>query len=199
MRISTLKNVLGVPAIATALLFSAALTPASAEDYVIDEKGAHASINFRIKHLGFSWLTGRFDKFGGKFSYDEAKPEDSKIRVEIDVASLNSNHAERDKHLRANDFLDVSTYPTAVFESTSVTPDGSGKAKIAGKLTLRGVTKDIVIDAEHIGGGKDPWGGYRNGFAGKVSLPLKDFGIPHDLGPASQEVELDLNIEGIRQ
>ncbi|MFV0367044.1 MAG: YceI family protein [Hyphomicrobiaceae bacterium] len=197
MRRSKLTSALGLSALAITLLMPVA--PVSAADYLIDEKGAHASINFRVKHLGFSWLTGRFDKFSGTFSYDEAKPEASKIRVEIDVASLNSNHAERDKHLRANDFLDVANHPTAVFESTSVTPDGNGKAKIAGKLTLRGVTKDIVIDAEHIGGGNDPWGGFRNGFAGKVSLPLKDYGIPYDLGPASQEVELDLNVEGIRQ
>lgn len=173
--------------------------PAQAADYVIDQKGQHASINFRIKHLGFSWLTGRFDKFSGTFSFDKAKPEASAVKVEIDTASVNSNHGERDKHLRGKDLLDVATYPKATFESTSVKLNGEDKATITGKLTLRGVTKDVVIDAHRVGGGKDPWGGEREGFSGTTKLTLADFGIPMDLGPASKEVELALEVEGVKQ
>jgi polyisoprenoid-binding protein YceI len=178
----------------------AALTvfQASAAEYIIDKKGQHASINFRIKHLGFSWLSGRFDNFDGTFSYDPAKPEASKIKVEIDAASINSNHAERDKHLRGADFLNVPANPKAVFESTAVTPGGDGKADIAGKLTLNGVTKDVVINAAYVGGGDDPWGGKRVGFSGTATLALADFGIKKDLGPASKTVELTLDIEGVQ-
>jgi polyisoprenoid-binding protein YceI len=172
---------------------------ASAADYTIDTKGAHASINFRIKHLGFSWLTGRFDTFSGTFSFDDAKPEDSKVKVEIDTASINSNHAERDKHLRSDDFLDVEKFPKATFESTSVKSSAPGKATIVGNLTLHGVTKEITIDAERVGGGSDPWGGAREGFSGTTKFALKDFGIKKDLGPAAQEVELTLEVEGVRQ
>lgn len=177
----------------------AASPPVSAADYDIDTKGAHASINFRIPHLGFSWLVGRFDTFSGTFSYDEKNPSAAKVAVEIDAASINSNHAERDKHLRAVDFLDVAQFPKATFVSTSVTPDGAGKAKIVGDFTLRGVTKPITIDAVFVGGGDDPWGGYRQGFAGKTKLVLADFGILKELGPASKDVELDLHVEGIRK
>ncbi len=173
--------------------------PAEAADYTIDSKGQHASVNFRIKHLGFSWLVGRFDTFNGTFSFDDAKPEISKVKVEIATTSVNTNHAERDKHLRSADFLDVTAHPTALFESTSITTKGDGKAAIAGKLTLNGVTKDIVIDAERIGGGDDPWGGYRQGFSGKTTLALSDFAIKKDLGPASKSVELTLDVEGVRQ
>ncbi len=173
--------------------------PASAADYDIDIKGAHASINFRIPHLGFSWLVGRFDTFSGTFSFDETNPAATNIAVEIDVASINSNHAERDKHLRGVDFLDVSQFPKASFVSTSVIPDGAGKAKIVGNFTLKGVTKPITIEAVLIGGGADPWGGYRQGFAGKTKLVLADFGILKELGPASKEVELDLHVEGVRK
>jgi polyisoprenoid-binding protein YceI len=182
-------------ALMTALLMPAA---ASAADYTIDSKGAHASINFRIKHLGFSWLTGRFDTFGGTFSYDEKAPEASKVSVEIDTASVSSNHAERDKHLRSADFLDVEKFPKATFVSKKVEPAGAGKAKITGDLTLRGVTKEIVIDADYIGGGADPWGGTRAGFSGTASLPLADYGIVFNLGPASKDVELTLNVEGVQ-
>lgn len=172
---------------------------ASAADYEIDIKGAHASINFRIPHLGFSWLVGRFDQFSGTFSYDEANPSAARIAVEIDTASINSNHAERDKHLRNADFLDVAQFPKATFVSTAITPDGKDKARIDGKLTLKGVTKSISIDAVVVGGGADPWGGYRQGFSGRTKLVLADFGILKELGPASKEVELDLHIEGIRK
>jgi polyisoprenoid-binding protein YceI len=184
-----------------AVLLAATLalaSSASAADYVIDTDRAHASINFRIKHLGFSWLTGRFNDFSGTFSYDEAHPEASKVKVVIDTDSVDTNHAERDKHLRGKDFLDTANHPKAVFESTAVKMNGD-KATIIGNLTLRGVTKQIEIAAQPVGGGADPWGGYRQGFIGTTRLPLKDFGINYDLGPASQEVELTLNVEGIRQ
>lgn len=181
--------------LATAIV---AARPARAADYVIDTAKSHASINFRIKHLGFSWLTGRFNEFSGIFTFDEAHPEAAKVKVEVDTESIDSNHAERDKHLRSKEFLDTATYPTATFESTGVKVNGD-KAAITGNLTLHGVTKPIEIAAERVGGGDDPWGGFRQGFTGTTRIPLKDFGINFDLGPASQEVELTLNIEGVRQ
>lgn len=186
-------------AIAVAAFASALTTAATAADYVVDTKGSHASVNFRIKHLGFSWLTGRFDKFSGTFSYDDKNPDASKVKIEIDTTSVDTNHAERDKHLRAADLLDTDKFPTATFESTSVKSSSPEKATISGKLTLHGVTKDIVIEAERVGGGKDPWGGYRDGFTGTTTLKLADFGISRDLGPLSKEVELTLNLEGIKQ
>jgi polyisoprenoid-binding protein YceI len=175
--------------------------PALAADYVIDTKGNHASVNFRIKHLGFSWLTGRFDRFSGTFSYDKDKPDASKVKVEIDTTSFNSNHAERDKHIKSADFLDAGKFPTATFESTAVKPNGDGKATITGKLTLHGVTKEIAIEAGHVGGGDDPWGGFRDGFTGTTTLTLADFGIDpaKHLGPSAANVELTLNVEGVRQ
>jgi polyisoprenoid-binding protein YceI len=176
----------------------ALIGPASAADYVIDTAKAHASINFRIKHLGYSWLTGRFDDFSGTFTFDEANPQASKVKVVVNTDSVNSNQAERDKHLRNKDFLDTAQFPTATFESTSVKLDGD-KATITGNLTLHGVTKEIAIEAVRVGGGEDPWGGYRDGFSGTARIPLKDFGITFNLGPASTEVELALEIEGIRQ
>ncbi|MFS1522954.1 YceI family protein [Microbulbifer sp. 2304DJ12-6] len=183
-----------------ALLFAALLlgTTAHAAEYKIDTKGAHAFVQFRIKHLGYSWLYGRFDDFSGSFFYDDEKPETSSVNVNIDVTSLNSNHAERDKHLRGTDFLNTAKFPTATFKSTSFEPLENGKARLNGELTLHGVTKPITIDVSNIGGGKDPWGGYRQGFSGATEFELKDFGIDYNLGPASQKVEMILDIEGIR-
>ena len=175
--------------------------PALADNYVIDTKGAHASINFSIKHLGYSVLTGRFDKFDGEFSYDPAKPEASTINVTIDTSSINSNHAERDKHLRSADFLNVDKFPKATFVSKSIKVDADDKDEfdIIGDLTLNGVTKSVTIEVEKVGEGKDPWGGYRAGFSGETEIKLKDFNIKMDLGPASETVKLELEVEGVKK
>lgn len=171
---------------------------AMAADYKIDKEGQHAFIEFRIKHLGYSWLYGRFNDFDGSFTFDEKNPSADKVKVTINTNSVDTNHAERDKHLRSGDFLNVSKNPTATFESTEVKANGDS-ADITGNLTLNGVTKPVTIKAKLIGQGDDPWGGYRAGFEGSATLKLKDFGIKMDLGPASQEVELLLSVEGIRQ
>tara|TARA_R110002126_G_scaffold160458_13_gene308141 strand:- start:4218 stop:4787 length:570 start_codon:yes stop_codon:yes gene_type:complete len=186
------------------LLLAAAVTAgfsvsAHAADYKIDTDGAHAFIQFKISHLGYSWLYGRFNTFNGEFSYDANKLADSKINLVIDTASVDSNHAERDKHLRSADFLNVGKHSEATFNSTKIVAKDGDKFDLHGSFTLNGVTKDIVIAAEKLGEGTDPWGGYRAGFAGTTSFELKDFGINYDLGPASSTVHLDLTVEGIRQ
>lgn len=172
---------------------------ALAEEYVIDTKGAHAFIQFRVQHLGYSWLYGRFNEFSGKFSYDEAAPEKAAIEVTINTESVDSNHAERDKHLRGEDFLDVDTYPEAKFVSTEYIPGENGKGILKGNLTLRKVTRPIEIEIEEIGAGKDPWGGYRRGFEGRTSFTMADFTMVKYLGPKSKDVEMILSIEGVRQ
>lgn len=176
------------------------VTPlASAADYLIDTKGAHAFIQFSIKHLGYSWLVGRFNTFAGEFSYDEDNPNAAEIAVTIDTASVDSNHAERDKHLRDDDFLEVDKYPEARFVSTSYDDNGDGTGELEGDFTLHGITRPITIAVTHVGAGPDPWGGYRRGFEGRTSFKLADYGIKKDLGPASREVQLWLGIEGIKK
>jgi len=170
-----------------------------AADYTIDTKGAHAFVQFHIKHLGYSWLVGRFNRFEGEFSYDEANPDAASVAVTIDTASIDSNHAERDKHLRNDEFLDVKKYPQARFVSTAYRNLGNGRGELKGELTLHGVTRALTIDVTAIGAGDDPWGGYRRGFEGRTSFALADFGIKRNLGPASKEVHLWLGIEGIRK
>lgn len=167
---------------------------ASAADYVIDKKGMHAFVQFRVQHLGYSWLYGRFNDFDGTFSYDKDKSKDTKVEVTINTSSVDSNHAERDKHLRSDDFLNVDKFPEAKFVSTSFDGD-----VLKGNLTLLGVTKLVEIAVTKIGEGKDPWGGYRAGFEGTTKFAMADFGIKKSLGPKSKDVEMILSIEGIRQ
>ncbi|MCP4127943.1 MAG: YceI family protein [Gammaproteobacteria bacterium] len=190
------KQIIGVVA---ATLIAATALPTQAADYVMDTSKAHAFIQFKISHLGYSWLLGRFNTFSGEFSYDEKNPAASKVEVDIDVSSVDTNHAERDKHLRGSDFLDSKKYPRASFVGTGFKDVGDGKAKLTGNFTLRGITRPLTIAVSSIGHGKDPWGGYRRGFEGTTSFKLSDFGIKKNLGPASQTVELYLSIEGIRK
>ncbi len=170
-----------------------------AADYVIDTEKAHAFIQFRIKHLGYSWLLGRFNDFDGTFSYDETNPAASKVAVTIRTASIDSNHAERDKHLRDKEFLEVDKYPEATFVSTGYTENDDKTAVLTGNLTLHGVSREVSIDVKPVGHGPDPWGGKRRGFEGATRLKLTDYNINFDLGPAAREVELFLSIEGIEQ
>jgi len=182
----------------TALLALGFTTAAQAATYDIDDKGAHAFIQFKVSHLGYSWLLGRFNTFDGTFTYDEKNPSASKVQVVIDTASVDTNHALRDKHIRSKDFLMVDRYPEARFVSTSFTEHGKD-IEIKGKFTLHGVTRDIVLHGKKIGAGKDPWGGYRRGFEAWTNIKMKDYGFLMDLGPVSQNVNLYFSIEGIRQ
>ncbi|MCK2044786.1 MULTISPECIES: YceI family protein [Chromohalobacter] len=176
------------------------ITQASAAEYQIDTEGQHAFIQFKISHLGYSYVLGTFDEFSGTFSYDPDAPEASSANVEIDVTSLDSNHAERDKHILSDDFLNASEYPSATFESTGFESTGEGEGELSGNLTLHGETQPITIDVDHIGGGDDPWGEYRNGFEGETTLTLSDFGIDTSkLGPSASTVDMYLVVEGIRQ
>lgn len=167
-----------------------------AAEYTVDP--SHSFVQWRIQHLGYSWMYGRFNDLRGSFHWDASDPSSARIEVTIDTASVDSNHAERDKHLRGTDFLDVQKFSTARFVSTGYRGDADGGV-LTGELTLHGVTRPIQIRMQRVGEGKDPWGGYRAGFIGHVTLDRRDFGIDRDLGPKSWTIEFDLSIEGIRK
>ena len=191
-----LKKTLAAVAIGSALLSANVM----AADYVVDKEGQHAFVDFKISHLGYSYITGTFKDIDGKFSFDAAKPEASKIEFNVNTASVFTNHAERDKHIASKDFLDGSK---AKFVSTSVkttgkNADGKVTADVTGDLTILGVTKPVVVKATFLGEGKDPWGGYRAGFEGTTSIKRSDFGKQKDLGPASDAVELYVSFEGVK-
>ena len=189
-----LKKSLAALAIGTALLSANVM----AADYVVDKEGQHAFVDFKISHLGYSFITGTFKDIDGKFSFDAAKPEDSKIEFNVNTASVFTNHAERDKHIASADFLNASKFAKATFVSTSVKSTGANTADVTGDLTILGVTKPVVVKATFLGEGKDPWGGYRAGFEGTTTIKRSDFGKQKDLGPKSDAVELYVSFEGVK-
>ncbi|MBT3505150.1 MAG: YceI family protein [Piscirickettsiaceae bacterium] len=183
------------------LLFCLLLSPmtVTADEYDFDIKGMHAFIDFRIQHLGFSWMSGRFNRFSGRFSYDESNPAASDVSVTIETGSVDTNHAERDKHLRGEAYLDAKEFPKATFISTSFTENADGTAILIGDFTLRGISKPLEIAVTPVGHGYDPWTGYRRGFVGEAQFKLTDYGISISmLGEKSNDVYLTLSVEGIR-
>ncbi|MDX2367749.1 MAG: YceI family protein [Colwellia sp.] len=191
-----LKNVL----IAIILgIFVSLSSQANAAEYKLDIKGTHAFVQFKIQHLGYSWIIGQFNKFDGKLKYDNTDEEASEISIVIDTASIDTNHKLRDKHLRDDQFLDVKQFPQATFISNKYKPTSPGMAVLTGDFTFHGVTKSIDIEVHKMGEGKDPWGGERVGFEGTTKFALKDYKIEKKLSPASAVVELYFTLEGIKQ
>ena len=172
---------------------------ASADKYTIDTQGAHAFVQFKISHLGYSWLYGRFDTFSGEFEYDQNDPTAASIDVTVETNSVNSNHTARDKHLRSDDFLNVEAHPTATFKSKSFTPTENGHGNMVGDLTINGVTNEETLQVEFTGAGKDPWGGFRRGYEASTEITLSDYKIKKSLGPASETLLLTVSVEGIKQ
>jgi len=149
---------------------------AHATEYKIDPE--HTTVVFRVRHL-FTSVEGRFDRFEGKISFDAAAPERATVEGTIDAGSVNTNVVERDKHLRSTDFFDVEKHPKITFKTTKVLEVGADKTsgKMAGKLAIRGVEKDVVLDVSFLGQGKDSYGNLKAGFSATTRINRKDFGL----------------------
>ena len=138
---------------------------------------SHSNLGFWVRHLMVSRVRGSFASWTGTLVVDDADPSQSKVTAEIDAASIESKDEKRDGHLKGADFLDVEKHPKITFASTKVEKAGPELYRVRGDLTIRGVTKPVVLDVEYNGRSKDPWGGERAGFSAKTELDRKDFGL----------------------
>jgi len=138
----------------------------------------HTGVHFKVRHLMVSHVRGGFEKVSGKVTYDGSDVTKSTADIAIEVASINTGVAKRDEHLRSPDFLDAAKYPTITFKSKRVEKAGDGKLKMTGDLTIRGVTKEAVLDIEGpTPPVKDPWGNTRVGGTATTKINRKDFGL----------------------
>lgn len=171
----------------------------AAEGVVTQEiDSAHSSISFSIRHF-YTQVKGGFDKVSGEIQFNKEKPEESSVKVRIDVASINTGVDKRDEHLRSADFFEVEKYPEMTFVSTKVEKTGDKTGKIHGDLTLHGVTKPVVLDVEFLGSGPDGKGNVRNGWTGTTTLKRSDFGITYnqvveELSVIGDDVEVTLDL-----
>ena len=172
-------------------------TPAPAGAYKVDS--AHSGAFFEVGHLGgVSRFSARFNDIAGDFVLDA--PEKSKVSVTIKTDSIDSNVEALDKHLKSPDFFNAVQYPTMTFSSTAVKLDANGTGTLAGNLTLRGVTKPVTFQLKQIGAGKGMKGEQRVGYVATSTIKRTDFGMSYGVpGAATDEVDLRINIEGVKQ
>jgi polyisoprenoid-binding protein YceI len=138
---------------------------------------SHSNLQFSVRHMVISKVRGAFESFTGSFDLDEANGyAPSNVSVTIDASSIQTREPKRDDHLRSKDFLDVETYPTLSFVGASAERRGE-RFEIRGELTLHGVTRPVVLEAEFQGHGKDPWGGERAAFSARTSIDREAFGL----------------------
>jgi len=183
------------------VLFALSSIPAlEAAAYKIDPH--HTTVSFKIRHL-FTKVQGNFNEFSGTLEYEPGKPETWRVEAVVQAASIDTNVAPRDKHLRSADFFDVEKYPTLTFTSTGVTDVTESGAKLLGNLAVHGVEKPVTFDLAVHGVGKDPWGNQRAGFTATATINRKDFGLNWnemlETGQVlvGEEVEITLEVEAI--
>jgi polyisoprenoid-binding protein YceI len=190
----------------TELSTAAATTPSlsKAKLYTVDPE--HTQLGFRVRHMMVSWTRGHFRKFEGTVRYDEAHPEQTQVDVKVDVASVDTTVAKRDEHLRSADFFDAEKFPTLTFRSTHAKQGEAGKLLVTGNLTLRGVTRPVVLEVGDIGEStKDPWGSVHRGATAQAKLSRKDFGLTWNAALEAggvlvgEEVLINLEIELLEQ
>ncbi len=161
---------------------------------------AHSTVGFVARHLMVTKVRGAFGVFGGKVLVGET-PEDSSVEVHIDAASIDSRSPDRDKHLRSPDFLDVERYPDLVFRSTKVERTGDTTLRVHGDLTIRDVTKPVVLEAEFSGLTGDPWGGKRVAFSATTEIDREAWGITWNVALetggvlVSKKVLIDIEVQ----
>ena len=187
-----------------ALLLSAGTALAAATTWQIDP--AHAFVEFKVRHLMVSSVKGVFTKVEGAVVADEADLSTATLKVTIDTASVDTNIAKRDEHLRSPDFFDVAKFPTMTFVSKKVELNGSKGGKVIGDLTIRGVTREVTLDvAEFTPAIKDPWGNQRRGATATATINRKDFGLTWNAAleaggvAVGDEVKISIDVELIRK
>jgi polyisoprenoid-binding protein YceI len=155
-----------------------ATTPALTEltgTYTLDP--AHSRIGFVARHAMVTKVRGAFNEFEGTATLDGANPASSSAQVTISAASIDTRNAQRDEHLRSNDFLSMDEYPRITFSSTGARQADDSTFELTGDLTIKGVTNPITIPFSFEGSAKDPFGNLRVGFEGAVTINRKDYGI----------------------
>ena len=182
-------------AITLGLLAAAPTLALAADKYALDP--AHTAVVFKIEHAGFSWTYGRFNDVSGSFSIDPQHPESSQLDVAIKTDSLDTGNAQREQHLKSPDFFNAKQFPAITFKSTSVSKEGDG-LKVAGDLTLHGVTKPVSFVLTGGKVGEFPKGVRRTGYSTELSIKRSEFGMDKMIPGAGDQVFLMISFEGTK-
>jgi polyisoprenoid-binding protein YceI len=165
----------------------------------------HSNVEFAVKHMMITTVRGRFTELDGTVQYAEGSPTKSHVEVSIKAASIDTRAPDRDTHLRSPDFLDAEKYTEITFRSTRVDKTGTNRFGIAGDLTIRGVTRPVMLDAVEEGRGKDPWGGERLGFTATTTIDRREYGLIWNQALEAggwlvgNDVKISLDVQLVRQ
>lgn len=163
---------------------------------------SHSTVGFVARHLVISKVRGSFRSFSGAITIGE-QPLESSVTASIDMASVDTADENRDGHVKSEDFFDVAKFPTMTFTSTKVTQDGDD-FEVIGDLTIKGVTRSVVLDLEFNGTSQDPWGGTRAGFSAETEINRKDFGLEWNVVMETggvlvgEKIKIELDIQAVR-
>jgi polyisoprenoid-binding protein YceI len=170
--------------------------------YAIDK--AHSELHFQVRHL-VTRVRGRFTDFDGTVTFDAANPEHASVNLSIKAATIDTGTADRDAHLRSDDFFAVEKYPALTFNSARVTKKTEELFEVAGTLTIRGVAKEVTLPVTFLGAAKDPWGNERVGFETEIAINRKDFGLTWNAALETggflvgDEVKISASVQAIAQ
>jgi polyisoprenoid-binding protein YceI len=165
----------------------------------------HSHIQFSVRHLMISTVRGRFDKFTGVVEGDEQNPTASRVDVQIEAASIDTRNPQRDADLRSSNFLDADNYPYLYFKTTRIEQTDASHGRIVGDLTIRGVTREVVLDVEYAGQAKSPWGTTSAGFSAQTKINRKDWGLTYNVAletggvMVGDEVTINIELELVKQ
>jgi polyisoprenoid-binding protein YceI len=171
--------------------------------YAIDP--AHSRIGFVARHAMVTKVRGSFNEFEGSGYFDAEDPTKSNLELVIKAASIDTRNADRDGHLRSNDFFAMDEYPEITFKSTSVEQTGDAEYRVTGDLTLKGITKPVTVDFDYTGAAVDPFGNQRIGLEGTTTINRKDWGVtwnaPLETGGVlvSEKVTLEFDVSAVRK
>ncbi|HEX6930100.1 MAG TPA: YceI family protein [Gammaproteobacteria bacterium] len=185
---------LGILLSLSALAFAA---PVNAEPQQFDIDKGHTFVTFKVSHIGFAWIPGGFTEFSGELAYDPENRANSTVTFTVQVPSIDTWHAERDKHLQSEDFFAASEYPTAKFVSTAYEPTGENTAILRGDLTIKDITKPVEFAVTELAAREDPWGNFRRGFEATTELNLADFELDY-AGPVPATATVTVSLEATR-
>jgi polyisoprenoid-binding protein YceI len=166
---------------------------------------SHSEINFTVRHMMISKVRGRFEDWSGTVNFDPINPENTNVDVTVQLASINTRENDRDDHLRSPDFFDVENYPTMHFKSTKVEQDDADEGKLYGELTIRDVTKPVVLDVEYAGQAQSPWGTTSAGFSASATINRKDWDLSWNQALETggvlvgEKVKIEIELELVKQ
>jgi polyisoprenoid-binding protein YceI len=165
----------------------------------------HSGVHFSVRHMVVAKVRGQFARWSGTISVEDGDLARASVNAVIDASSIETGLSDRDTHLKSADFLDVANHPELTFKSTRVEKLGDERLRVVGELTIRGTTREVVLDVEYAGQTKDPWGNVRAGFTAKTSLERKDFGLSWnqvlEAGGVlvGDSVTIEIEVEAVKQ